>query len=666
MSVLKIGGNELDDAAFMHSLAQAIVAMPTRPVIVHGGGKATSALSARLGLQPRFVDGLRVTDGPTLEAAVMGLVGTASAQLVSALNKAGVPALGLCGADARLVTARRVSRAAASTAVAAAPAAAAPAAASTAVDAGPGTAIATDLGFVGQPVAVDAARLRALLDAGFVPCLAPICADVEGGLLNVNADDVAAAVAAALGAETLLFVTAVPAVLAGEQPLAVLAAAECEQLIAAGTITGGMVPKVRAAARALGDGVAKVRIVDVAGMQNGGGTLIQAPTSLEGVPAVTTQLADVCRPEAHISQAPDTPQPHSTASPNPSQPGATASPNTPHLMNTYARPSFVLERGDGVYLYDTAGKRYLDCLSGIAVNALGYGHPVIAQAIADASATGLVHSSNLFHTDPQTQLARDLCATSFADRVFFCNSGTEAVEGALKLARKATGRHRVVAFEDAFHGRTMGALSVTHNAKYRAPFAPLLDGVDWVPFGDATAALNAITPDTAAVIIEPVQGEGGIRVAPAPYLQALRDRCDEVGAVLIFDEIQCGLGRTGHMWAHQPSGVTPDIMTLAKPLAGGLPLGCFMATEAVAGAFVPGDHGSTFGGGPLVASVARAVLATIGAAAFLDHVNAIGQRLGDGLRQLQHAAIREVRGCGLMLGVELKDPWRVADVVSAG
>ncbi|MCI0476237.1 MAG: aminotransferase class III-fold pyridoxal phosphate-dependent enzyme, partial [Anaerolineales bacterium] len=254
-----------------------------------------------------------------------------------------------------------------------------------------------------------------------------------------------------------------------------------------------------------------------------------------------------------------------------------------YLAQTYTRPPFVLTRGESVYVYDADGKKYLDLAAGIAVNALGYNDPELVKAIQDA-ASGLLHTSNLFYTESQVALAQALVEKSFADKVFFANTGTEAMEGALKFARKYHAergdaqRKNFVAFRGSFHGRSMGALAVTDSEKYQAPFRPLMPGVTFADFNDLESARAAITNETAAVIIEPVQGEGGVYPARDDFLRGLRALCDERGALLIFDEIQCGLGRTGKLWAHEWSRITPDIMTLAKPLAGGLPIGAFLMT----------------------------------------------------------------------------------------
>ena len=337
-----------------------------------------------------------------------------------------------------------------------------------------------------------------------------------------------------------------------------------------------------------------------------------------------------------------------------------------YVAQTYKRTPVVLERGQGVELWDVEGLRYLDFIAGIAVNPLGHCPAVVQEALREQSGR-LMHVSNLFHTVPQTLLARDLCESSFADRVFFCNSGTEAVEGALKFARKTTGRTDFICFEGSFHGRTMGALSITSNEKYRKPFAPMVPGARFCPFNDLKAVTEAMDDSVAAVVVEPVQGEGGIFVSQAGFLQALRELCDANGCLLIFDEVQCGLGRTGKLWAHLYDGVTPDLMLLAKPLGSGLPIGAILMTEKVASHLVPGDHGTTFGGSPLICAVAHRVFQELSSPTLLAHVNRVGEFLGRGLNELasRHPEIVEVRGRGLMWAVGLQESLPAAKVVES-
>jgi acetylornithine/N-succinyldiaminopimelate aminotransferase len=335
------------------------------------------------------------------------------------------------------------------------------------------------------------------------------------------------------------------------------------------------------------------------------------------------------------------------------------------LLGVYRPAGPVFVGGEGSYLVAEDGARYLDFTSGIAVNALGYGDPDVAAAVRGALDAGLVHTSNLFRTRPAAELAEWLAAHSFADRVFFCNSGAEANEGALKFARRWA-RHNggerkteIIAFRGGFHGRTLGALSATDRPAYQDPFRPLVPGVRFCEVGDTAEAERLLgSGRVAAVIIEPIQGEGGVLPVPAAFLRALRYLCDEAEALLVFDEVQVGLGRTGTLWAYEAAGVAPDLLTVAKPLAGGLPMGAVLLTERVAAAVRPGDHATTFGGGPLVASAALATCRKIGDPAFLAEVRRKGRLLASrlGALALRRPEVTEVRGAGMLWGVEFAEP----------
>lgn len=331
------------------------------------------------------------------------------------------------------------------------------------------------------------------------------------------------------------------------------------------------------------------------------------------------------------------------------------------LAPTYVRPEVLFTNGKGAYLETAGGETYLDMTSGVAVTALGHGSDVVAAALRDA-ASGLTHTSNLFHTEPAIALASDLVECSFADRVFFTNSGAESVEGAIKFARlrAGEGRKTIVYFDHSFHGRTFGALAATDRPAAREPFVPLPEGFARARWNDSSA-LKHIDATVAAVIVEPLQGEGGVRLADPKWLFALRERCDEVGALLIFDEVQCGMGRTGRLFAYEHSGVIPDLMTLAKPLAGGLPMGAVLMTEDVASAIRPGSHATTFGGGPVVASVARRVLAEIRRPELLAHVVRSGNWLRARLAGLERSGVTAVRGEGLLVGIRVANASRVVE-----
>ena len=335
------------------------------------------------------------------------------------------------------------------------------------------------------------------------------------------------------------------------------------------------------------------------------------------------------------------------------------------LLGVYTRVGPIFVAGEGSELIAEDGTRYLDFVAGIAVNALGYNSPVFREAVLRALDSGLVHVSNLYRTEPAERLAAEM-TRGFGGQAFFCNSGAEANEGAFKFARKWSKKTDIVAFTGSFHGRLFASLAATDRPDYRRPFEPLLPNVQIVPLGDRDAATRAITAErTAAVIIEPVQGEGGVRPVPADFLAFLRERCDATASALIFDEVQCGLGRTGTLFAAEQSGVAPDMYTLAKPLGGGLPMGAILVSDRIAAALAPGDHATTFGGGPFVATVALEVLKTIAEPAFLADVRAKGELLGQRLKNLAPGTrrVREVRGRGLMWGLELNEV--AAPVVAA-
>ena len=327
------------------------------------------------------------------------------------------------------------------------------------------------------------------------------------------------------------------------------------------------------------------------------------------------------------------------------------------LLGVYSRVGPLFVAGEGSELIAEDGTRYLDFVAGIAVNAFGYNSPVIREAVVRALDTGLVHVSNLYRTEPGERLAAEL-TKSFGGQAFFCNSGAEANEGAFKFARKWSKKTEIVAFTGSFHGRLFASLAATDRPDYRRPFEPLLAGVQIVPLGDRAATTRAVTDKTAAVIIEPLQGEGGVRPVDSAFLAFLRELCDQKGAALIFDEVQCGLGRTGTLFAYEQAGVTPDMLTLAKPLAGGLPMGAVLVADRIAAALAPGDHATTFGGGPLVAAVALEVVRTVADPDFLAEVRAKGALLGKRLEQLaaKSPRVKAVRGRGLMWGIELAEP----------
>ena len=335
------------------------------------------------------------------------------------------------------------------------------------------------------------------------------------------------------------------------------------------------------------------------------------------------------------------------------------------VMNTFGPPKRVFVRGEGCYLWDADGRRYLDLLSGLAVNALGHAHPTVLSAVTGQIAT-LGHVSNFFATQPQVALAGRLCAMSGADeaRVFFTNSGTEANEAAFKITRM-TGRSKIISTEGAFHGRSLGGLALTHNPKYRLPFEPLPSEVIFVPYGDAGALASAVDETVAAVVLEPIQGENGVVVPPVGYLAQAREICDRHGALLWMDEVQTGMGRCGSWLVHVDEGVTADIITVAKGLGNGFPVGACIATETASRLLGPGSHGSTFGGNPVAAIAGLAVIAVIERDDLLAHAKTLGEYLETAIMGLDHRLIAGVRGRGLLQAVILAEPVAAAVVDAA-
>lgn len=332
-----------------------------------------------------------------------------------------------------------------------------------------------------------------------------------------------------------------------------------------------------------------------------------------------------------------------------------------YVMDTYNRFPIALVRGKGSYVWDVEGKRYLDFFSGLAVNNLGHSHPAVVRAIKK-QAERLLHVSNLFHIDHQAELARLLCQKTFAEKVFFCNSGAEANEGAVKLARKYARkvlkeeRFEVITMHQSFHGRTLGMITATGQPRYQEGFGPLLPGFRYAEFGNLESVQDQLNEKTCAILVEPIQGEGGVRFASPEFFKALRQLCDDTKVLLIFDEVQVGMGRTGKLLAHEHYGIVPDIATMAKALAGGLPIGALLATDAVARAFSPGDHAATFGGNPFVTAVGCEVVKTCFREKLLKNASTSGRYFLQRLLSLQEKFdwIQEVRGLGLILAVELK------------
>ncbi len=622
--VVKYGGHAMTDPAsreaFVADLAQ-VVQGGTAVVLVHGGGPQIDAMLARLGISSTFERGLRVTTPEVLDVVQMVLLGSVQPDLVARLAAAGVPAVGVSGANGRLIQSRPLDPA---------------------------------LGLVGDTPQVDAAALQALLSAGYLPVVSSLAANLDlaaggtqdVGLLNVNADMVAGAIAAALGARALVVMTNVAGIYANwpdeSSLLSQVSLDELTELLP--RLQDGMIPKLAGCLHALNAGVPQAYVVD-------GRPAGALGTCLAGAGAGTQINA---APRAAADGAPFDGQ-----VPWPQQWSAV-------MMHNYATPPIRLVRGAGLRVWDADGREYLDMLAGIAVNALGHAHPRLVNAVR-AQMSQLGHVSNLAASDPAMALAERLLQLQDPHgqrqgRVFFCNSGAEANEAAFKIAR-LTGRPNVIVAEGGFHGRTIGALSWTAQPAKQDPFRPLPGEVTVVPFGDIAAMAAAVDERTAAIVLEPIQGEGGVIVPPDGYLLQVQELARACGALFILDEVQTGIGRTGWWFAHQRDELAPDVVTLAKGLGGGLPIGACMALGDAADLLTPGSHGSTFGGNPVCAAAALAVLNVLEQDGLVEQARQIGEHLTAALLPPGQRLVADVRGRGLLLAAVLAE--RNAGLVEA-
>ncbi|CUR54154.1 bifunctional enzyme (acetylornithine transaminase and Acetylglutamate kinase) [metagenome] len=634
--VVKYGGNAMTDDTLKRAFAEDVAFLRFagfKPVVVHGGGPQISSMLERLGIKSEFRGGLRVTTPEAMDVVRMVLVGQVQRELVGLINEHGPLAVGLSGEDAGLFTAKQTN---------------------TIVD---GEEV--DLGLVGEVAKVRPEAVLDLVAAGRIPVISSVAPDEAGLVHNVNADTAAAALAIELGAAKLLVLTDVEG-LYRDWPGSddVIGEISPESLAALmPSLASGMVPKMAACLQAVANGVPRATVVDgrephavLAGDRR------RRPRAARGAGRDLHR-----RGRRHPSPAwrgdPDPEGGHPMSTWQERYAGA--------VMNTFGPPKLALVRGAGTHVWDSDGNEYVDLLGGIAVNALGHAHPALIEAVTNQLST-LGHISNFFASEPQIALAEKLLGLigDPSGRVFFTNSGTEANEAAFKATRR-TGRTHVVAMEGSFHGRTMGALALTSKPAYREPFAPLPGEVTFVPFGDVDALAAAVTDQTAAVLIEPIQGEAGVIVAPDGFLRAAREITTQHGALLWLDEVQTGMGRTGAWFAHTAASVTPDLVTLAKGLGGGVPIGACLALGAAATLLQPGNHGTTFGGNPVAAAAALAVISTIEDEQLLEHVTVLGHKLRDGLAA--DPRVSEVRGEGLLIGIELAGPpsAEVADAALA-
>ena len=568
------------------------------PVIVHGGGPRIERLLKKLDIPTRFVDGLRVTDADTLEVVEMVLSGSINKEIVQAIHNAGGEAIGLSGKDGRLITAEKVK--------------------------------GKDIGFVGDVTKVNGELVRKISESGYIPVIAPLAAGTDGSTYNVNADTAAGHVAKELAAEKLVLLTDVPGILDASlktiSSLDIKQAGEprCERYSQRGHDTEDQVLPRRTRRR---------------GQESAYNRRPRRPCAAPG---------GIYRPwHRHADSGRIAMQQEWIEKGN------------KYLANTYKRFPIGIARGEGCWLWDLSGRRYLDFLSGISVCNLGHAPASVVDAIC-AQARRLLHISNLFYTESQIKAAELIVRHSFGDKVFFCNSGAEANEAAIKLVRRYSwknhgeGRADVVAMENSFHGRTIATLSATGQQKFQVGFSPMVEGFSFVPFNDMKAIKKAVSEKTCAVIIECIQSEGGVFVADQQYMKELREFTAERDILLVFDEVQTGMGRTGKLFGYEHYGIEPDIMSLAKALGSGFPVGAIVAKDKVMEAFDQGSHASTFGGNPLASAAVIATIDTMMDEGIVGRCAAVGAYLLDGLLKLkkEFPSIIDVRGLGLLLGVE--------------
>ncbi len=595
--IIKVGGHESDNPDYLMQFAAALDKLQSATVVVHGGGALISELERSVfAREPIFVDGKRKTDSQTLQLAEMVLCGAINKKIVRSLRaNSSLKPIGISGEDAGLLTATSDS----------------------------------SLGLVAATVSADPKPLIELCQLGYTPVIAPLALSADFQPLNANADTAACALAKALEVQELVFLTNVPGVIVNGSLIQSLCESQAEQLILEKHISGGMIVKVRSALEAARNSGARVRICNLATLSSNSGTVIECE-SLEANKSAAYEVF-ATNSKTHESS----------------------------LAPLFSKIDVQFRAARGMYLFDEKNSAFLDFGSGIAVNALGHRHPRIVENLISHSDKPL-HLSNLFKIPEQEKLAEMLTSSCFADAVFFSNSGTEANEAALKFALKyhhSKGdqrRTKMIAFAGGFHGRTLGALAVTEKQSYRSPFASHLFSTEFLSFNSTENLEGILQNDVAAVIVEPIQGEAGVHIANPEFLKELRRLCTERGIILIFDEVQCGLMRTGTLWAHQRYDIEPDILTSAKPLGGGLPLGATLIARHISMSLAAGDHGSTFGGNPLACSLALVVLDEV--QRMQTHVEAMGESISHSLQELASRYpqwIKAIRGRGLMWGIDV-------------
>ncbi len=616
--VIKIGGSIANKPEQLVSdIATLSKTGKYRFVIVHGGAIQTTALSERLGITPKFITSptgvkSRYTDSASIETYVLALRGKVNAGIVLSLQNAGVNAIGISGIDGGLIRAKQKII--------------------TSVDETGKQKIVRD-DYTGKIERIDARSLTHFMNAGFTPVVAPIALGETGQPLNADGDRAAAAIASALGAEKLLLLTDVDGYFKNFPNDLAHSLQRTEIDDAIKTATGGMKRKLMACGEAIDAGVTEAVICNgtvssaVTNAINGSGTRIRNSATVENLPMPRTNLSLV-------------------------------ESENKFEMNVYKKRDIALDHGNGSLVWDVEGNEYVDFTSGIGVAILGHNHPKLVDAVF-TQASRMITCNESFANDQRVELLTRLTtlwhgATGKNGKVFLCNSGTEANEAAIKLARAKTGRKSLVAAMNAFHGRTCGSLTLTFKSKYRERFEPLIGPVSRIRMNDTEGLKTAVTSDTAALFLEVIQGEGGLRPANEEFLKAARDICTDKGTLLVFDEVQSGIGRTGKFFSFEHSGIAPDLVTLAKGLGGGVPIGAAITSEEFS-VFKTLEHGSTFGGNPLAAAAANATLRAIDEEQLLQTVQKNGEWFFGQLNALKakHPSIVDVRGKGLFIGLEL-------------
>jgi len=611
--VIKIGGAVLDRKKTIDELSWNILKLKDRFrfILVHGGGKEITKQLKNCGIESKFSGGLRITTDKEIDIIDNVITNKINKNIIHKFQNDGINVIGLSGENNNLFEIE------------------------------PAVFDGITKSRVGKIVNTKKEILLNYLDKGIIPVVSPICMNSHNKKFNVNADEVAYAIATAIKAKVLIFISDVSGVYVNGKLINPLNIENIHQLIKKEIATGGMAVKLKSSANCIQKGVEKVIITNWAGRSTLINILENKKKELTVIKRGGIKMAD----NQWIQLSNEV------------------------LIQSYHRPNILIERGDGIYLYDSKGRRYIDFISSVAVSSLGHSDKdLINKAVEQLNQ--LWHCSNLYHSRPHIELAKLLTEKTFADKVFFVNSGAEAVETALKFARKWAYANKgeecyeFICFKNSFHGRSYGALSATGNENYWIGYKPLVPGIKFAEMNNINSVKELISEKICAILIEPIQGEGGIHPATKEFIQEIKELSTKHNFLLIFDEIQCGLGRTGYFNAYEYYEIEPDIMTIAKPLGGGLPIGVTLTTNRIAENIKPGDHGSTFGGNPVITAVAVEIIKKISNPSLLENVKVNGEYLMKRLNKVKEKTdkIVEVRGRGFMVGIQLnEDPTELVN-----